>query len=194
MVALKTSEIERFLAQGSAPIAFTLGSMVVNYTGAEAFYRDSLAAARKLGRRAILLMGDRVDPVLQEDRGGDFLACPYVPHSQLFPRAAAVVHQGGVGTLAQALRAGRPELIVPFYGDQFDNAARAARLGVGRSLHYRQYKPATVARSLEPLLTNSTYALRAGEVAAKVVAQDGAERAAELVCRFLDSGSIAAPL
>jgi UDP:flavonoid glycosyltransferase YjiC (YdhE family) len=166
--------------------------MVVNYSGAEAFYRDSLAAARKLGRRAILLMGDRVDPILQQDRGGDFLACRYVPHSQLFQRAAAVVHQGGVGTLAQALRAGRPELIVPFYGDQFDNAARAARLGVGRSIHYRQYKPATAARSLEPLLANSTYAVRAAEVAAQVVVQDGAERAAELVCRFLDSGSIAA--
>jgi rhamnosyltransferase subunit B len=185
-------EIEQFLARGSTPIVFTLGSMVVNSAGAEAFYCDSLAAARKLGRRAILLMGDRVDPILQRDRGGDFLACRYVPHSQLFPRAAAVVHQGGVGTLAQALRAGRPELIVPFYGDQFDNAARATRLGVGRSIHYRQYKPATAARSLAPLLTNSAYAVRAAEVAAQVGAQDGAERAAELVCRFLDCGSIAA--
>jgi UDP:flavonoid glycosyltransferase YjiC (YdhE family) len=165
--------------------------MVVNYTGAEAFYRDSLAAARQLGRRAILLMGDRVDPVLQTDRGADFLACRYVPHSGLFPHAAVVVHQGGVGTLAQALRAGRPELIVPFYGDQLDNAARAVRLGVGQSIHYRQYRPATAARSLEQLLTNSTHAMRAAEVAAQVAAEDGAERAAELVCRFLDSGSIA---
>jgi rhamnosyltransferase subunit B len=184
-------EIELFMARGTAPIVFTLGSMVVNYAGAEAFYRDSLAAARQLGRRAILLMGDRVDPVLQKDRGADFLACRYVPHSQIFPHAAVVVHQGGVGTLAQALRAGRPELIVPFYGDQLDNAARAARLGVGQSIHYRQYQPATAARSLEQLLTNSTHAERAARVAAQVAAQDGAERAAELVCRFLESGSIA---
>jgi UDP:flavonoid glycosyltransferase YjiC (YdhE family) len=184
-------EIEQFMARGTAPIVFTLGSMVVNYAGAEAFYRDSLAAARKLGRRAILLVGDRADPILRQRGGADFLACRYVPHSQLFPRAAAVVHQGGVGTLAQALRAGRPELIVPFYGDQLDNAARAARLGVGRSIYYRQYQQVTAARSLQQLLTDSTHVERATQVAVQVVARDGAERAAELVCRFLDSGSIA---
>jgi UDP:flavonoid glycosyltransferase YjiC (YdhE family) len=183
-------ELQRFIANGTAPIVFTLGSTVVNYAGAEGFYRDSLAAARKLGRRAILLMGERIDPRVQEDRGEDFLACRYVPHSQLFPHAAAIVHQGGVGTLAQALRVGRPELIVPFYADQFDNADRAVRLCVGRSIHYRQYRTATAAQALSELLRDPTYEVRAQEVAAQVIAQEGAERAAELVCRFLESGSI----
>jgi UDP:flavonoid glycosyltransferase YjiC (YdhE family) len=59
----------------------------------------------------------------------------YAPHSLLFARDAAVVHQVGIGTLAQGLRAGRPQLLVPYFADQQDNAARAVRLGVARELY-----------------------------------------------------------
>jgi rhamnosyltransferase subunit B len=187
-------ELDRFVADGPAPVVVTLGSVAVNYSGAEAFFRDSLAAARQVGRRAVLLVGDRVDPALQErEGGGDFLVRRYVPHSQLFPHAAVIVHQGGVGTLAQAMRAGRPELVVPFYGDQFDNADRASRLGVGRSIHYRRYEAATAAQAMgRLLLQDSTYEQRARDVAAQMASENGAQRAAELVRRFLDSGTITA--
>jgi rhamnosyltransferase subunit B len=185
-------ELERFLAGGAAPVVATLGSVAVNYSGAEAFYRNTLAAARKVGRRAVLLVGDRVDRTLREAEGGDFLVRRYVPHSLIFPQAAAVVHQGGVGTLAQAMRAGRPELVVPFYGDQLDNADRASRLGVARSIQFRRYGVATAAQALDLLLRDSSsYEKRAREVASQVTQQHGARRAAELVRRFLDHGTIA---
>jgi len=184
-------ELESFVAGGPAPVVVTLGSVAVKYPGAMGFYRDSLAAARKVGRRAVLLVGDRVDPALQEIEGRDFLVRRYVPHSQIFPHAAVIVHQGGVGTLAQAMRAGRPELVVPFYGDQFDNADRASRLCVARSIHYRRYGAATAAEALGWLLRDSSYEERAREVAAQVAGQHGAQRAAQLVRRFLDSGTIA---
>jgi hypothetical protein len=54
-----------------------------------------------------------------------------VPHDWLFSRVAAVVHHGGVGTLAAGLRAGCPTVIVPFFADQPFWARRARELGVG---------------------------------------------------------------
>ena len=72
-------ELERFLAAGTAPVVATLGSVAVNYSGAEAFYRDTLAAARKVGRRAVLLVGDRVDPIAAHRRGRRLSGAPVCP-------------------------------------------------------------------------------------------------------------------
>ena len=58
------------------------------------------------------------------------LVLDHAPHARLLPRAAVTVHQGGVGTLQQDLRAGRPMLVVPSAHDQPDNADRARRLGL----------------------------------------------------------------
>ena len=122
-------DLARFLDDGPPPIVFTLGYSAVPVAGR--FYEDSAAAARRLGRRAVLLVGKdprNRPPSLPEG----VVAFDYAPFSELFPRAAAVVHQGGIGTTALAMRAGRPMLVVPFAHDQPDNAERLARLGVAR--------------------------------------------------------------
>jgi UDP:flavonoid glycosyltransferase YjiC (YdhE family) len=175
--------LEAFLQQGAAPLVFTLGSLVVGSPGS--FYRESLAAARALGRRAVLLVGEEAIAAggghgLRVD-AAEALVCGYVPHARLFARAALVVHQGGIGTLAQALRAGRPQLIVPFFADQNDNAARAQRLGVARVVAPGRYRARRTRRELELLLTDARYALRAAEVGRRVAAEDGAAAAAALI-------------
>lgn len=170
-----------FLAAGPAPLVFTLGSAVVNDPGD--FYAQSLVAARRLGRRAVLLVGPEGDASVAD--GPDAIALPYAPFSLLFPRAAAVVHQGGVGTTQQALRAGRPQLVVPYLGDQFDNAARVVRLGIGASLGRGGYRGRRVAAVLERLLRDPTgveTAARLGGVAAQ---EDGAAVAAEKIVDLL---------
>ena len=181
-------DFERFLAAGARPLVFTLKSMAVHHPAASSFFRDSLEAARNLGQRAILLTGDPGALDLP-NHGDDFIKRRYAPLSLLLPRAAAVIHQGGIGTLAQSLRSGRPELVVPFFGDQFDNAARAARLGVARVIPFRRYRASTATRSLAALLSDDRSHSRAQAVAATLSAEAGAERAAELVCNFLKSGS-----
>ena len=93
-----------------------------------------MAAVRQLGRRAILVTGSTTPENLPAGLRG----FPYLAYSTVFPRAAAVVHQAGIGTLAQAMRAGRPQLIVPVAFDQPDNAHRAAALGLGRVLPFRK--------------------------------------------------------
>lgn len=177
------SELEHFLGSGSEPIVFTLGSSFVHSPGS--FYQESAAAARMLGRRAVLLVGDVGRAEFASLAAVDVHVGGYAPYSSLFPRAAALVHQGGIGTLGQALRSGRPQLIVPFFADQPDNAARAVRLGVARSIGRKRYTSQRTFRELGLLLSDERYRARAREVAAIVGAESGAASAAAHIARWM---------
>ena len=125
-----------FLDSGPPPIIFTLGSAA--FWVAEDFYRDSIKAAQELGQRALLLIGHARN-LPKEPLPAGMAAFEYAPFGEVFPRASIVVHQGGVGTTGQGLRSGRPTLIVPHAHDQFDNAARVAKLGCGRTIARPRY-------------------------------------------------------
>jgi rhamnosyltransferase subunit B len=94
------------------------------------FFSAALQACQALGRRALLITSyaDQLPEVLPT--GCHHVA--YAPFESVVPRLAGLVHHGGIGTSAQALAAGVPQLVCPFAHDQFDNAARLKRLGVGR--------------------------------------------------------------
>ena len=110
---------------------------------------------------------------------------PYAPFSELFPRAAANVHQGGAGTTGQALRAGRPMVVVPFAHDQADHAARIERLGVGLALPRERCDEARLAAALARVLEEPGFAARAAAVGAEVRAEHGADAAADAIERLL---------
>jgi UDP:flavonoid glycosyltransferase YjiC (YdhE family) len=114
----------------------------------------------------------------------DVMLVDSAPHQLLFPRASAIVHQGGIGTTAQALRSGHPMLIVPHAHDQPDNAFRVTNLGVARTVFPRRYKAARVARELERLLGDAAYRERSASVAEIVRAERGADAAAEALERI----------
>lgn len=179
--SVMTPDLERFLAEGSAPVVFTLGSAAVHIAGD--FYRESLEAARRLGRRAVLLVGPEGDRSGAD--GPDVIALPYAPFSHLFPRAAAVVHQGGVGTTQQAVRAGRPQVVVPFLGDQFDNAARVVRLGCGATLGRGRYRSGRVAEVLNRVLEDATMVETAAQLGVVAAREDGAGVAAERIIALI---------
>lgn len=103
----------------------------------------------------------------------------YLPYSMVFPRAAAVIHSGGIGTLAQALAAGRPQLIVPVAFDQPDNARRAVALGVARSIPFARATAGAMARELTVLFSTADPAARARTLGASVSAEDGARVATD---------------
>ncbi|MGE0463547.1 MAG: glycosyltransferase [Vicinamibacterales bacterium] len=177
-----SAEIEAFLAAGDAPVVFTLGSSAVEAAGS--FYDISAAAVQRLGRRAVMLVGRHAH---NRPRAvdGRILAVDYAPHAALFPRAAAIVHQGGIGTTHQALASGRPMLVVPHAHDQPDNASRVTRLGVARTLYPKRYTPDAVARELGDLLADERRALRAKEVAATVRAETGPATACDAIERIM---------
>ena len=106
-----------------------------------------------------------------------------MPYSAVFPHAAAVIHQAGIGTLAQALTAGRPQLIVPVAFDQPDNAQRAEALGVARVMPFKKVTAKRLAEALGPLLEDRTYASRAATVAATL----GREDATGVACDALEA-------
>jgi rhamnosyltransferase subunit B len=175
-------QLLEFLNAGSEPIVFTLGSSAVWV--ARDFFRESIAAAKKLGRRAVLLIGDQRNRP-QEPLPPEMIAVDYAPFEALLERGCVIVHHGGVGTTSQGLRAGVPTLIVPFAFDQSDNAAHAARLGTSRTLYRRSYKAARVARELDKLLNTPQYTSKAREIGARLRSENGAATAADLIDEFL---------
>jgi UDP:flavonoid glycosyltransferase YjiC (YdhE family) len=169
-------ELIRFLNDGQPALVFTLGTAVVADAGQ--FYQPSAAAARLLGRRAVLIKNPRI--VLPELPAG-VVAFDYAPFSDLFPRAAAIVHHGGIGTTGQAMRSGRPSLIMPCAWDQPDNAERAARLGIARTIPRNHYAPQRVAAELKVLLENPAYSQNATRIAIEVRREDGVMAACDAV-------------
>jgi rhamnosyltransferase subunit B len=169
-------QLEAFLREGPAPLTFTLGSAAVMNPGR--FFEESAAAARLLGHRALLLLGKNPPPANLSE---NMLAVDYAPYSQVFPRSACVVHQGGVGTTAQALRAGIPQLVMPYAFDQPDNAARVIRLGVGDSVSRQRYRADRIARQLNRLLSTSSYGVQAREMGRHLCAENALASACDAI-------------
>jgi rhamnosyltransferase subunit B len=177
-----TPDLKEFLDAGEPPIVFTLGSAAVMDAGN--FYQESIQAAKHLNRRAVLLIGNNTPP---ENLSADIVAVNYVPYSQIFPHACAIVHHGGIGTTAQALRAGHPTLIMPYSHDQPDNAARVERLGTSRTIPRKQYFASRVAKELCELLENPTYATQAAEVGHIIQAENGVSAASDAIEQQLEA-------
>jgi rhamnosyltransferase subunit B len=177
-------ESVKFLQAGPPPIVFTLGSLMVWTPGN--FYLEGAIAAQKLGYRAVLLMGQAAHHIPSHQLPEGAIAVDYAPHSTIFPRAAAIVHHGGIGTTGQALRAGRPMLVVPYAYDQPDNAARLIRLGVARTIERHHCTAARIATELKHLLFDPSYVARAAEVGRLVQAEEGVWAACNAIETYLD--------
>lgn len=142
-------ELNKFLSTGSAPIIFTPGTAMQH---ANQFFLDCIETCQLLGRRGILLtqhpeqLPDKLPPGIQH--------FAYLPFSRILPRAAALVHHGGIGTTAQAIAAGIPQVIRPMAHDQPENAARVEQLGIGVSLSPNKSNAATLAEKIRILITS----------------------------------------
>ncbi|HEX6283769.1 MAG TPA: glycosyltransferase [Pyrinomonadaceae bacterium] len=171
------AELERFLDSGPPPVVFTLGSSAV-WIGRD-FFHESIEAAKRLGQRAVLLIGDERNRPSSLPDG--MIAIDYAPYEALLPRAGVVVHHGGVGTTSQGLLAGVPTLIVPFAFDQSDNAEHARRLGTSRTIYRNDYRAPKVVKALRELLEQPEYARNAVEVSKQLKQENGPARAADLI-------------
>ena len=175
--------LARFLDDGTPPIVFTLGSSAVYAPGA--FWERSIEAVRALGHRGVLLVGPDRETMFPK-AGADVIAVGWAAHSALFLRAAAVVHQGGIGTTAQALRAGVPMLVVPYAHDQPDNARRVAELGVALRLAADRYTARAAVDALARILDDPSFSARAASIAQAIRAEDGVGRGCEAIEAVLD--------
>ena len=180
--------LTRFLDEGPPPVLFTLGSSAVMHP--EAFFQQSLEAAARFRFRAILLVGESGRAALPDRLPPDVHVASYAPYSQVMPRCCAIVHQGGIGTTAQALRAGKPMVIVPWSYDQPDNAERARKLGVSETLRRSRYNAQHVGQALETVLDDRQgHAKRAMEIGRRIAAEDGVASACDAIDRTLETSS-----
>ena len=171
--------IRLFLEAGPRPVVFTLGSAAVHAAGD--FFHVSAGSIHRLGIRGILI-SPRSD--VQLLAAANILVIPYADYRTLFPHASAVVHQGGIGTTAEVLRAGIPSLIVPFNFDQPDNAARAVRLGIAIQLPRRKYNRRHSYYGLHRLLRDEPMRDRAAALGALIRQESGARSAADCIEAF----------
>ena len=170
-----------FLAAGPAPLVFTHGT---GNRQASAYFAAARDATIALRRRAIFLTphANQVPANLPPT----ILWQDYVSLRALLPHAAALMHHGGIGTTAEALRAGTPQLIIPLSHDQFDNAERVKALGVGARLDAVRVSAARLAQALEELLTRPELVKKCQLVA--VAFDDGARFDAACAALLRQSG------
>lgn len=175
-------ELTSFLAAGEPPVYVGFGSMTGN--DPERLTTIALEALRLSGRRGVLLSGwaglaagDLPESVLKLDA---------VPHDWLFPRMAAVVHHGGVGTTHVGLRAGVPNIVVPFFGDQPFWGDRVHALGAGpRPIVLEELTAERLAESIGLATSDAAMRARAAEVGRLIQAERGVEEATAIIGRYL---------
>jgi rhamnosyltransferase subunit B len=171
-------ELEAFLQAGPPPLVFTLGSAAVLDAGD--FYEQSALAAESLNQRAVLLVGSDPRNLPGHKLPPSIHVAQYAPYSRIFPRASLIIHQGGVGTTAQALRAGKPMLLMPYSHDQPDNARRVRRLGVAKVIPRHHYEGHAAARVIREMLEDPKYKERAAAIGMQMEGEHG-------VCTAVDA-------
>jgi UDP:flavonoid glycosyltransferase YjiC (YdhE family) len=157
-----------FLADGDKPIVFAPGSM--NLYGAR-FFAQAATACMAMKRRAILLT--EFPEQLPANLPASMAHFSYVPLDLLLRHAALIVHHGGVGTTSQAMLAGIPQIAVPMAHDQFDNAARLIRLGIGRAIPAAHFTASRLTRAVDELLTAPEVVDRCRSCAERLTPRNG---------------------
>ncbi|MCJ1472120.1 hypothetical protein MMC13_000767 [Lambiella insularis] len=168
-----------FLAAGPPPVYIGFGSIVVEdpsrMTGL------ILQAIRLAGVRAVVSAGwGGLGHSSVLDNDPSILLISSCPDAYLFPLVSAVVHHGGAGTTAAGLRAGKPSVIVPFFGDQAFWGNRVHRYGAGpEPLPAKSLSAENLAAALVAVTSYPTMSCRAREVALMISQEDGAKRAVD---------------
>jgi rhamnosyltransferase subunit B len=165
-------DLERFLTGGSAPIAFAPGSANVH---GGAFFTSAVQACEKLQERAILLteFPEQLPPLRSHA-----MHVHYAPLDRVLPRCKAIVHHGGIGTTSQAMLAGVPQLIRAMAHDQFDNADRVKRLGLGLGLPTKRFTTRRLIDKLRLILESKEIGANTKSIAERMSPRDGLSRSA----------------
>jgi UDP:flavonoid glycosyltransferase YjiC (YdhE family) len=184
------ARVVEFLAAGPPPVYVGFGSMIPRDPAGT--IDAVLGALRQAGVRGILATGWM--GATAHDLPDDVLALDEIPHDWLFPRVAAVVHHGGAGTTAAAMRAGRPAVVVPFFADQPFWAQRVERLGVGPSpVPLKRLTANRLAEAIRAAVTDDGITRRAADIGEQLRAEDGVGNAVGIVDRVLRGGDMPAP-
>lgn len=166
-----TPELQMFLDAGEPPVVFTPGSANVQ---AAHFFAVAAEAVKRIGCRAVFVTRDPMQ--VPANLPDTILVVGYAPFSLLLKYASVFVHHGGIGTVAQGLAAGVPQLIMAMAHDQPDNSDRLQQLGAGIGLNVRQFTPKRVTHELKNLIFQPTVRAAAAKCAARMTSDTGEEK------------------
>lgn len=174
-----SDKVKEFIDRGEAPLVFTLGTAMVRNAGD--FYLFAARATIELKKRAILLIGP--DYINREQIPDHPSICisNYESFGLLFPKALIIIHQGGVGTMSQAMQAGIPQIICPFSHDQPDNAYRATKIGGALTIAKKKMTVDNFVKNIQEILSNEKYFISSREFAQKITEEDGIKKSADLL-------------
>jgi len=173
------SAVEEFLAAGSPPVVFTPGSAAATL---HEFFRESVEACCIAGLRGLLIT---MHPgQLPKKLPAQVRSFSYLPFSQILPRCAAITYHGGIGTMAQAIKAGVPHLVVPNSHDQPDNGFRIERLGLGSCVPPRRYRASEMAARLRELVHSGEIRERCREYSGRIDSDAAVCQACDLIERL----------
>jgi UDP:flavonoid glycosyltransferase YjiC (YdhE family) len=177
-------DLKAFLDAGPPPVYIGFGSIVVD--DPNAMTKMIFEAVKKTGQRALVSKG-------WGGLGADELGVPEgvymlgnVPHDWLFQKVSCVVHHGGAGTTAAGISAGRPTVVVPFFGDQPFWGAMVARAGAGpMPVAYKKLNADILAESITEALKPSSLE-RAAELSERISQEKGSDKGAQYFHQMLD--------
>jgi len=175
-----SEEAAEFLDSAKRPVIFTAGSAA---TTEARFFEESAEACRLTGIEGVFLT--RYREQVPRDLPRNVRHFDYLPFSLVVPRVLALVHHGGIGTSAQALAAGIPQLVRPLAYDQFDNAHRLSRLGVARTLSPARYRGPAAAAALEELTGSEAVRAVSASLKRKLDGYDAVSATADVILREL---------
>jgi rhamnosyltransferase subunit B len=167
---------KQFIADGPAPVLFTAGTAAATM---QSFFHESVEACRIGDFRGLLISAHPAQ--LPHDLPPAVKAFCALPFSRIMPACSAIVHAGGIGTCAQSIRAGVPQLIIPHAHDQPDNAARIQKLGLGARLYPEQYRAAKAAKMLHQIRQSPAIAEACREYSGKIDSVEALEKACRLI-------------
>ena len=170
-------ETREFLDKGESPLLFSLGTSGSGTEGMK-FVKVAAEASLLMNKRAILVVGSNTEILQHIPQDERLLPIAYEPFSQLVPRIGTFVHIGGVGTIANGMYDGKPQVVVPFTYEQCDNALRLQDLGVSATIPIARLKRSILCRKIRQM-EGDAYRERALEVQAQIAEENGAKEAAD---------------
>lgn len=170
-------QVEDFIARNGPPIVFAAGT---GNSRPEAFFSKASEICAALQSPAIFLGMDNNHA--SEDA---LLRWPYIDFASLLPLARLLVHHGGIGSVAQAIKAGIPQLVLPNRFDQPDNASRVALFGLGAAVLDRNAPTSAIVDLTQRLLSNEEVAKQLRVASSLVSEINAAENAYRLIRRLI---------
>lgn len=175
-------EVQSFRKNHKKICIFTLGSTTVQ--NPKEFLEIFIETSKKLDAGCIITTGRKHIDEYKKRSNENLLFIDYAPYSLLFPLADIIIHQGGVGTTAQCLKSGTPQIVLPFCMDQFDNGYRIKRLGAGDVIEKRYLKPSKLLAAINNCLSDSTVKLSTLEISKSINRENGADYAAKEILKM----------